>query len=111
MAGWGNTDPEALNINITSESVNIKGTWKDAFEAIGWREKIEEKSKEPLCHIMCGVLSGFYSAAIGREILVRENHCHAQGYSECAFEARTIQDWNLEETNIQDLFSIEKIDR
>lgn len=48
---------------------------------------------DPVCFITSGYAAGWYSAVLGRTLLVREVACAAMGNSACRFEARTPEEW------------------
>jgi hypothetical protein len=50
-------------------------------------------SNDPVCLVTTGYAAGWYSAVLGKSILVRETDCAACGSSTCRFEARPIEDW------------------
>lgn len=50
-------------------------------------------SNDPICFVTAGYAAGWYSAVLGKTILVRETDCAACGSSTCRFEARPIEDW------------------
>ncbi len=52
-----------------------------------------DASEDPICFVTAGYSAGWYSALLGRNVLVRETECAACGSSRCLFEARPVQDW------------------
>ncbi len=74
--------------------IQFSGTWKDSFESVIW-QSLMGSTAEPICCILEGIASGYASAVLGTEVLVREISCEAQGNSRCVFEGRTIAQWGL----------------
>ncbi len=52
-----------------------------------------ERSDDPICFVTSGYAAGWYSAVLGRVVLVRETSCAACGGPDCQFEARDLEDW------------------
>ncbi len=52
-----------------------------------------ERSDDPVCFVTSGYAAGWYSAVLGRIVLVRETSCAACGGPNCQFEARDLEDW------------------
>ena len=50
----------------------------------------------PVCFVSQGYAAGWYSAILGKTILVREISCTACGQARCRFEARPAEDWLAE---------------
>lgn len=74
--------------------VKFRGTWKDSFESVIW-QSLTGTTAEPICCILEGIASGYASAVLGTEVLVREISCEAQGNAHCIFEGRSIAQWGL----------------
>jgi hypothetical protein len=56
----------------------------------------QEPAKSPCCFLSAGYAAGWYSAILGRDLLVREWECAACDpgtSSDCSFEARDVDDW------------------
>lgn len=70
------------------------GEWLNSFESLIWNLSQTEKSAVPICHMLCGLASGYFSAVTSRDILVKELSCRAQGNESCHFEARPINEWD-----------------
>ncbi len=72
--------------------------WERSYEG---EQHLEHygKSAQPVCWSLVGYMSGYASAALGREIYFRERKCLGQGHRHCALEARNAADWgeDLEE--------------
>jgi two-component system, NtrC family, response regulator HydG len=50
-------------------------------------------SAEPVCWLSLGYASGYFSAFIGRPVLLQETQCSAMGHSACRFVGRPAEDW------------------
>ncbi len=73
-----------------------------AFEAgLAWRHSYEGeqhlehygKSEQPVCWSLVGYVSGYASAALGREIYFQERQCIGQGHRRCTLEGRHAEGW------------------
>lgn len=62
----------------------------ESFEAANYRANNPEKNPNPICNLLVGLLSGFASAVLGQEVLVRETRCMVQGNDICVFEGKSI---------------------
>lgn len=65
----------------------LSATCRDSSEAYPWRTQAQ-KSSYPVCAILTGMISGYASTVCGREVLVREVSCEAQGHDHCTFTWR-----------------------
>ncbi len=71
------------------------GTLEGSCEAHLHR-RMYEPPQDPVCFVTSGYAAGWYSAVLGRSVLVRETECAAVKGSSCRFEARPIEDWIAE---------------
>ena len=109
MAGLA--DEEIMEVSIDPEKKMLKmtGRWRDSFESVNWLTQFEP-NKSPICHILASLSSGFASAVLGSEVLVRETSCRAQGHEYCQFEARPISAWGLRPEDLQQRFDLEPLE-
>ncbi len=105
MAGLA--DEEIIKVSIDSEKNALKmtGRWRDSFESVNWLSQFKPH-ESPICHILASLSSGYASAVLGSEVLVREISCRAQGHKYCQFEARPISEWGISAQDIQRRFDI-----
>jgi two-component system, NtrC family, response regulator HydG len=60
------------------------GRWRDSFESVNWLTQFKPL-ETPVCYILASLSSGFASAVLGSEVLVKETSCRAQGHEYCQF--------------------------
>jgi DNA-binding NtrC family response regulator len=53
-------------------------------------------SESAACWTITGLMSGYLSHCVGKEIYVLENHCLAQGHAACRLVGRTRDEWGEE---------------
>jgi hypothetical protein len=73
----------------------FRGTLHDCVEA-DVHSATHEPAKSPSCFVSAGYAAGWYSAILGRDVLVREWECaacHPVSAGDCSFEARDVEDW------------------
>jgi DNA-binding NtrC family response regulator len=70
-------------------------TWRRSYEAEQHREHFGA-SAEPVCWSLVGYVSGFASAALGREVYFRERGCLGQGAPQCTLLGRDAASWSEE---------------
>ncbi|MBM4339965.1 MAG: hypothetical protein FJ110_10500 [Deltaproteobacteria bacterium] len=75
--GWGRFELERFDPK--SQSLSVKVYHSPFAEAYG-------VSIKPVCHFICGVLSGMVSVIFGKESELNETLCFAKGDSFCKFE-------------------------
>ncbi|MFH2064536.1 MAG: sigma 54-interacting transcriptional regulator [Pseudomonadota bacterium] len=96
-------DPEKNIFNYTGE-------WTHSFESLIWNLHQKGPSHAPLCHMLCGLAAGYFSAVIGRDVLVKELSCRAQGNEFCRFEARPIEEWDEEKDFFHEIIRTDSLD-
>jgi two-component system response regulator HydG len=50
----------------------------------------------PICWTICGLLSGYLSRCVGKDVYVMEDRCMAKGNASCHLFARTREEWGDE---------------
>ena len=88
-------DPENKTLRYT-------GIWEKSFEAQVWSMFTGEQSEKPVCHVLSGIVSGFLTAILGKDVLVHELSCKAQGHEYCTFEARPMDEWGEDPLKIHE---------
>jgi DNA-binding NtrC family response regulator len=70
-------------------------TWLHSYEA---EQHLEHygKSDQPVCWSLVGYVSGYASAALGREIYFRERRCIGEGGRRCTLVGRHAEGWKSE---------------
>jgi two-component system, NtrC family, response regulator HydG len=109
MAGLAHEEIVEMSIDIEKKNLKMAGRWRDSFESVNWLTHFKPQDA-PVCHILAGLSSGFASAVLGSEVLVRETSCRAQGHEYCQFEARTVSEWGLRPEDLQQRFDLPPLD-
>ena len=109
MAGLAATTIDEIRVESAKKRLHFSGTWSNSFEATLWLSQYPPNHR-PVCCIVSGMLSGFASAVMKTEVLVRETACQAQGEKCCRFEGRTLPEWGLDPEELQRTLSVDRID-
>lgn len=109
MAGLAHEEIIEVSIDPGKKMLKMTGRWRDSFESVNWLTQFAPH-ETPICHILASLSSGFASAVLGSEVLVRETSCRAQGHEYCQFEARPMSDWGVSAEDIQQRFDINPLE-
>jgi two-component system, NtrC family, response regulator HydG len=109
MAGLAHEEIVEMSIDTEKKNLKMTGRWRDSFESVNWLTHFKTQDA-PVCHILAGLSSGFASAVLGSEVLVRETSCRAQGHEYCQFEARTVSEWGIRPEDLQQRFDLTPLD-
>ncbi|MBU2549098.1 MAG: sigma-54-dependent Fis family transcriptional regulator [Proteobacteria bacterium] len=90
----GLADMSFERLDLENKRLRFSGRWRDSMIARAWLAE-HGPSLEPVCAHLAGMLSGYASAAIGSEVLVKETACQGCGDPACLFEGRTLGEWGL----------------
>lgn len=110
MTGIAREKYRKFEFDIEKKHLRYSGGWDDSFEALIWRLRKSEPSDKPVCNILCGLASGFFSVILGEDVLVKELSCTAMGHDICTFEARPKADWGEEAESLHESFSSNALD-
>ncbi len=103
IGGFVNQEFQGIELDEQNKSMRFSGVWYDSFEATIWRSQHTEFSYKPVCRIMTGMASGFASAVLGKEVIVKETSCFAQGGEKhCLFEGRSVDQWGEGSREVRD---------
>jgi two-component system response regulator HydG len=105
MSGWASIKFEEITVDPDKKTLRFTGTWRDSAESVMWHSQ-GHVSEEPMCHVLCSVISGYASTIVGQEVLVRESSCQVQGREFCRFEGRTTAEWGIEAKGVKDHFPV-----
>ncbi|MBI9090568.1 MAG: sigma 54-interacting transcriptional regulator [Desulfobacterium sp.] len=108
LAGLAHETITEIDFNPDKKQLRFKGIWKESFEPDIFRS-ISTGSDTPVCAILAGLVSGYASAVIGADVLVKEISCKAQGFDHCTFEGRTLGEWGLDLADVRKEFKITDI--
>ncbi|MCE5265881.1 MAG: sigma-54-dependent Fis family transcriptional regulator [Deltaproteobacteria bacterium] len=109
MMGLATASFTEIRIDLEKKSLSFSGSWMDSFESTLWSSQFE-RSVHPVCCIVKGMLSGYASAVMGVEVLVREIGCQAEGKECCTFEGKTLAEWGLDPEETRRILSVDPID-
>jgi DNA-binding NtrC family response regulator len=86
---------DRLEFDAASGAFEAALTWLHSYEA---EQHIEHygKSDQPVCWSLVGYVSGYASAALGREIYFRERQCIGEGHQRCTLAGRHASGWKDE---------------
>jgi DNA-binding NtrC family response regulator/predicted hydrocarbon binding protein len=90
MAGIVNLEFTALNLEFDKKRLEFSVLGHESFESANYRANNPDKNPHTICNLLVGLLSGFASAVLGQEVLVRETECMVQGNDICVFEGKSI---------------------
>lgn len=107
-AGLGVEELTELDFDRQAGRCHFKGIWRESFQAM-LRSLLLPASAGPLCSILTGAASGYASACLGREVLVRETACASQGAPVCLFEGQPVEDWGLTPEQLRRHYSLPEV--
>ncbi len=110
IGGLVNIEFTEIQIDSQNKSFKSKGIWHNAFEVIKWRSHFSDPSPTPVCHILAGMASGYASAVLGAEVLVKEVACEAMGHDMCLFEGRSLKEWGLAPDELRERFDFNRLE-
>jgi len=85
------------------------GTWHVSYEAEQHLLHLG-RAEEPVCWTLCGLTSGYLSAATGREMVAVEDRCMGKGDPACRVAIKSVQDWGAQAAESLTFFRREGID-
>ena len=110
MTGMAKEVNSQIEFNPAEKRFRYSGEWLNSFESLIWNLNQTERSPQPVCHMLCGLASGYFSAITGRDILVKELSCRAQGNESCRFEARPINEWEDDRSFFHQIIKTDLLD-
>jgi DNA-binding NtrC family response regulator len=68
------------------------GSWRDSYEA---EQHLlhHGKSEQPVCWTLCGLISGYLSRSLGREMVAIEDRCIGRGDKSCHVVVKPREEW------------------
>jgi len=90
LAGLCRTEGQ-LDQAIASGVVRILGSYEAEQHLVHFG-----RSDRPVCHTLCGLLSGYLSRCSEERVYYFEDQCVSQGDSTCRMEGRTAAEWGEE---------------
>ncbi|MDO9171971.1 MAG: sigma-54-dependent Fis family transcriptional regulator [bacterium] len=87
---------------------------KDGLTVVGSYEAEQHlahlgKSDTPVCWTICGIMSGYLSRSMDKEIYVLEERCVGRGDAVCHFLARTLEEWGDERSDELRFYHVENL--
>jgi transcriptional regulator with PAS, ATPase and Fis domain len=111
VGGLVNIEFKKIKLDLPNRELFFTGTWLDSFEVLKWRSHYSDPSMQPVCHILSGMISGYASAVLGSEVLVKELTCRAKGDKHCSFEGRPVDKWDIDPNEVREYFPIKELDQ
>ncbi len=109
VAGLAREEMTHLEFEPAEGHLLIKGRWHDSLETRIW-QRDQARPAQPVCHLLCGMASGYASAVLGSEVWVRETSCAAQGHDFCTFEGRPAKDWGMRPEEIRSFLALDTVE-
>ena len=102
LAGIVAVETVHMDFDVSSGAFHGEFIWRNSSEA---EEHIAVYGvgHEPVCWMQTGYASGYVSAYMGRQILVRETECRAMGHPCCRIVAKPVEEWEDAEEELRSL--------
>jgi two-component system response regulator HydG len=110
MSGVAVDQTTEVSVDPEKKHFYFKGDFAESVEALLWRTDHPEDNDWPVCFFMQGLASGFASAVMGTEVLIRETACRAQGHAVCTLEGRTVEAWGLDPGEVRQIFQLDLLE-
>lgn len=97
--GFEDAEITYKNLVIESEQIknfHYKGKWIRSFEAEQYIANFG-KSDAPVCYTLIGLVTGYVSTILRKEVYFKEIQCEAEGAPYCSWEGRLLSDWEENE--------------
>ncbi|MCP3923603.1 MAG: sigma-54-dependent Fis family transcriptional regulator [Desulfobacterales bacterium] len=107
MSGSASGTLDEVVIDREKKIFRNKGKWRESIEATAWLQDENNTRESPVCFILTGLASGYASAVLGSEVLVKEVTCMAQGHKHCTFEGRSASEWGLTVEEVREYFDLQ----
>jgi DNA-binding NtrC family response regulator/predicted hydrocarbon binding protein len=105
ILGMAREEIKELVFEPEANKIAFKGVWHDSIE-VASSHFDQDAEKQMHCGLLAGMASGYASAILGKEFLVKETGCRAVGNKHCVFEGRTASEWGLDTDAIKGFFSL-----
>ena len=99
----------AYELDLDNQTLKYTGVWEKSFEVQVWTMFQDGPTEKPVCHVLSGMVSGYLTAILGKDVLVHELSCRAQGHDHCTFEARPMDEWGEDPLEIHEPLDAEWI--
>jgi DNA-binding NtrC family response regulator/predicted hydrocarbon binding protein len=109
MAGLAKEEIQEVKIDTERKTFHMTGRWMDSFESVNWLTQFKPY-EAPVCVTLAALSSGFASAVLGSEVLVKETCCRAQGHEYCQFEGRPIAEWGITPDDLYQKFELQSLE-
>lgn len=94
-AGLASPDEVQLDVDLTRGQFRAELVWHDSLEA-DMHILANGIGTEPMCWILTGHASGFFTGMAGRKVLFREVECCAAGADRCRVVGKPLEEWGAE---------------
>ena len=89
-----------MDFDVTTGNFHGEFIWRNSTEAEE-HMAVYGLGHEPVCWMQQGYASGYVSAYMGRQILIREVECRAMGHPCCRIVAKPIEEWEDAEEEVR----------
>jgi len=110
MAGIVNLEFTTLNLDYDKKRLEFGVLGHESFESTNYRANNPDKNPNTICNLLVGLLSGFASAVLVHDVLVRETECMVQGKDICFFEGKSISVDEADLTTWRNQLTLEPLD-
>ncbi|RTL47476.1 MAG: sigma-54-dependent Fis family transcriptional regulator [Rhodocyclaceae bacterium] len=90
----------SMEFDVKTGLFNGEYIWRNSSEAEE-HMAVYGIGHEPVCWMQLGYASGYVSAYMGRQILVREVECKAMGHACCRIVAKPVEEWEDAEEEVR----------
>lgn len=98
-----------LDFDRAAGRCRFQGLWRESFQVRLRPPDQRPPYQQPICSILAGAASGYASACLGREVLVRETECAFNGAPACRFEGRPVEEWGLTPEQLRRQYSLPEV--
>ena len=85
------------------------GTWRVSYEAEQHLLHLGQ-AEYPVCWTLCGLVSGYLSFAVGKEMVAIEDRCMGKGDTACHVTIKSVEEWGDAASDQLSVFKREEID-
>jgi transcriptional regulator with PAS, ATPase and Fis domain len=110
MSGLAREEVDSIFLDKAAGVLRFSGRWRDSFEVLIHQQADCGLEGQPVCYMLAGVVSGYASAVLGSEVLVREISCQSQGHDHCTFEARPVTEWGISADEMRQYLSLPTVE-
>ncbi len=106
IAGMAREEIDSITLDKAAGVLRFSGKWRDSFEVLIHQQADCGLYDQPVCYMLAGMVSGYASAVLGSEVLVRETACQFRGHEYCSFEGRPVAEWGISADEMRQYLSL-----